>query len=157
MGSFPSHLVSRHLPVSFETFLLMTPSSLFLSCPIPQTSSSRARPSAETSVPGAAWQLHGSVKERSLTWSGAVSLLMLRKQGCLMRTRLTLVCFPLVSLTFDKVTSLLHVELCPKCSFLPFSTVRLILKIMKFYATFVLSYRWKPKVFLPNCQEFYRP
>ena len=31
MGSFPSHLVSRHLPISFETFLLMTPSSLFIS------------------------------------------------------------------------------------------------------------------------------
>lgn len=38
VGSFPSHLVSRHLPISFETFLLTTSSSLFLSCSTPQTS-----------------------------------------------------------------------------------------------------------------------
>lgn len=38
VGSFPSHLVSRHLPISSDTFLLTTPSSLFLSSLTPQTS-----------------------------------------------------------------------------------------------------------------------
>lgn len=159
VGSFPSHLVSRHLPVSFETFLSMTPSSLFLSCPIPQTSLLRGPGPAPRPLslvlPGncmavsRSGALHDS--QRSVSANASGSRVVWYAHVLLWS------CFPLVSLTFDKVTSCSCRALSEMLPFLPFSTVRLILKIMKFYATFVLSYRWKPKVFLPNCQEFYRP
>lgn len=119
----------------------MTPSSLFFLARSHRLPPTRARPSAETSVPGAAWQLHGSVKgtgalhdsQRSVSANASGSRVVW------IRTRLTLVLLSFGVVTFDKVTSCSCRALSEMLPFLPFSTVRLILKIMKFYATFVLS------------------
>lgn len=116
VGSFPSHLVSRHLPVSFETFLLMTPSSLFLSCPIPQTSLLEGQAQRRDLCPwcclATAWQCQGA---EPCTIHSAVSLLMLREAG--LSDTHTSYFGPAFLWCRSPLTEWLraHVELCPKC------------------------------------------
>lgn len=127
----------------FFFFPSITPSFLFLCYPPSPTDfpPTGTRLRAEASVPGAAWRVNSGFKERRLVPFTARVPPEVSGSRVVWGARFFLWSyFTFVSLTFDKGTLCSFRALSEMLPFLPFSTVRLILKCMKFYATFVLSY-----------------